>query len=810
MSPARWGKIEEIYHAALARDAAARAAYLDSACGSDSELRAEVESLLESELQAQNFLETQPSAVTQTSMLGRKVGPYRIVSQIGAGGMGEVYRAHDTKLGRDVALKTLPLEFAADPERLARFRREARTLASLNHPNIAAIYGLEESEGTTCLVLELVEGETLYGPLPVEQALDYARQVAEALEAAHAKGIMHRDLKPANVKVTPQGRVKVLDFGLAKAIWGSGEKLDLSQQVTMTALETVAGQIAGTPPYMSPEQTRGQAVDQRTDIWAFGCLLYELLSGKRAFRGDTVPEIWAAVLERQPDWAALPSKAHAKVRALLQRCLQKDIGRRVQDIREARRVLEEEPRKRSRPAAVADTESIAILPSAELPDFQYIADGISEGITRRLAQIPNLRVAPWTMVLRHPMPEQDYARTAGDLGVRTLFTVKLTARGGTYEVRTEWMDPMQREHLWGARYERNVHEFHDLEDEITMDLAERIAPHLRRSQVTEIRKFSATDGKAYELYLKGRHLWNKRTVDPLTKAIQHYQRSLDRDPGFALAFAGIADCYLTLGTFEFTSPALSLPRAKAAATRALELAPALVETRTTLGCLYAFYDWDWDRAEREFQMALASAPNYSVARQWYGASLCAKGRFAAGRKQLRAALELDPLSAMIGTQFAVGCYVERQYEEAARECRNVLDLDPHFWAAWHFLGLCLEALGRLSDAIASLQKAVDLSADTPIACASLAHALAGSGRRADAERMWSTLQSRSQTEYVPPFSLALTCCGLGRLSDALAYLEQAHEDRSPSIALWSRGERRLDPLRSEPRFERILQSAGLA
>jgi tRNA A-37 threonylcarbamoyl transferase component Bud32 len=315
------------------------------------DLRAEVESLLAREEQAGSFLgpPALPNPATfaaGVAVVGRQLGPYRILSPLGAGGMGEVYRAHDSKLDRDVAIKTLPPEFARDPDRLARFQREARTLATLNHPNIAAIYGLQESDNVDCLVLELVEGETLaerikrIGSLPVEKVLDYARQVAEALEAAHSKGMVHRDLKPANVKVTPEGRVKVLDFGLAKAV-RSVEDQDLSQLVTVTQLETIVGHIVGTPPYMSPEQARGRDVDSRTDIWAFGCLLYEVLTGKRAFQGDTFSDTIAAVLEREPAWSALPAETPAKIRDLLRRCLQKDADRRLPDIAEARRVIEE-------------------------------------------------------------------------------------------------------------------------------------------------------------------------------------------------------------------------------------------------------------------------------------------------------------------------------------------------------------------------------------------------------------------------------------------------------------------------------------
>jgi serine/threonine protein kinase/pimeloyl-ACP methyl ester carboxylesterase len=342
MDHERWRRVKVLFHSALEQEPEKRQAFLDHACGGNIDLRQQVERLLTREQEAGSFLETpaahgfipDPRAVT---LVGRQFGPYRIASQLGAGGMGEVYRAHDSKLGRDVAIKTLPAEFTCDSERVARFRREARTLASLNHPNIAAIYGLEESGDLDWLVLELVDGETLSGPLPVAQALDYARQIAEALETAHEKGVIHRDLKPSNVKVTAQGRVKVLDFGLAKAIGGPEANQDLSH-----------GHMLGTPGHMSPEQTRGQPVDERTDIWAFGCLLYELLAGKRAFGGDSVSDTIVAVLEHEPDWQALPVKTPAPILHLLRQCLQKDPQHRLGSIAEARGTIEQVQRIENR------------------------------------------------------------------------------------------------------------------------------------------------------------------------------------------------------------------------------------------------------------------------------------------------------------------------------------------------------------------------------------------------------------------------------------------------------------------------------
>ena len=362
-----WPRVEEVFHAALERAPEARGAFLDGCC-EDAELRREVEILLAADENAGSLLENPALADAVATLegrgwlLGRQFGPYRILSTLGAGGMGEVYRAHDSKLGRDVAIKALPYEFARDPERMARFRGEARTLASLNHPNIAAIYGLEESGGVDCLVLELVEGDALRGPLPIARALDYAHQVAQGLEAAHDKGIVHRDLKPSNVKVTPQGRVKVLDFGLAKAIWGTERNPELSDTELVRGVETQVGHIVGTPGYMSPEQASGSGVDQRADVWAFGCLLFELLAGKPAFSGDTATQTIAAVLESEPDWAALPAKMPAKLRELLRLCLQKQPSRRLANISDARRAIEDLRRgsKRWRRALAATAGTLAV------------------------------------------------------------------------------------------------------------------------------------------------------------------------------------------------------------------------------------------------------------------------------------------------------------------------------------------------------------------------------------------------------------------------------------------------------------------
>jgi eukaryotic-like serine/threonine-protein kinase len=400
MTPERWHQITEIFNSARERDPGSRKAFLADACREDEALRRDVEAMLDGLDIAGEFGENPvfasvarpksgPSAPGTPWFPGTRLGPYEIIAAIGAGGMGEVYRAHDARLSRDVAIKTLPPAFTDDPGRLTRFRREARLLASLNHPNIAAIYALEKSGDVDHLVLELVEGEILSGPIPVDKAIEYARQVAEALEAAHAKGIIHRDLKPANVKVTPEGRVKVLDFGLAKAVWGTIENKDISQSKPASVLETVTGHIVGSPPYMSPEQARGETVDALTDIWAFGCVLYELLTGRRAFEGRGFSDTIAAVLEREPDWTALPRSTPPGIRDLLQRCLHKDATRRLQSIVDARTAIEGVQRGRNR----WKTAAIAAVALATLA----IAGAVW---SRGQALLPNR--SEWVQITRLP------------------------------------------------------------------------------------------------------------------------------------------------------------------------------------------------------------------------------------------------------------------------------------------------------------------------------------------------------------------------------------------------------------------------
>ncbi len=593
-----WRKVEDLFHAALERTPVERQAFLDGICGADTDLRRHVELLLAKGEQAGSFLEVpaienMPVTLTAAApLLGRQFGPYHIVSPLGAGGMGEVYRAHDSKLDRDVAIKTLPQEFARDPERLSRLRREARTLASVNHPNIAAIYGLEESEETNYLVLELVEGETLRGALPVHTALDRACQVAAALEAAHEKGIIHRDLKPANVKVTPQGMVKVLDFGLAKAIWGSQGKQDLSQLAAVTGVESVAGQIVGTPGYMSPEQARGRDVDKRTDIWAFGCLLYELLTGKRAFAGETLPDAIAVVLEREPDWHALPAKTPPKIRELLRQCLQKDAGRRPADIADARRAIEEAQRGWNRwrevaigAAAVATLVIAAALwgvlwrsrqsrkltekDTIVLADFTNTTgdpvfdDTLKQALTVHLEQSPFLNILPQqtvddTLKLMGRSPGQHLTReVARDLcqrtGSRAMLAGSIASLGSQYVIGVNAVDCQTGNTLAQGQVTADSKELVlTALGETTSELRKKLGESLSTIQKfdTPLEQATTSSLEALKAYTLSRETMNEKSE---VAAIPMMKHAIELDPNFALAYAKMGIMYSNIGEATLAS-----------------------------------------------------------------------------------------------------------------------------------------------------------------------------------------------------------------------------------------------------------------
>jgi TolB-like protein len=617
MTPERWQQISQIYDAACVRPLGERAAFVAGVCGHDAGLRREVEALLDQPTSPPALEKLTPAAVARAigdeapaTMTGRRFGPYVVHERIGAGGMGEVYRARDDRLARDVAIKVLPGALAADPERSARFQREARVLASLDHPHIGAIYGVEESEGVCALVLGLIDGETLAeriarGPLPVADALDYARQIAGALEAAHDKGVIHRDLKPANIKITRAGVVKVLDFGLAKTEQLADDRAALPTQ-------TRTGVVMGTPAYMSPEQARGYAVDKRTDIWAFGCVLYAMLTGRDAFAGATPSDTLAAILEREPDCGALPAATPARIAQLLARCFDKDPQRRLRDVGEARVAIEEAQRAgavgrwtpsflagvvvlvviaavivaglawRQRadavPAAAATPSdrriAIAVLPFADISparDQAHLADGMSEELIASMGRIPDLQVTGRESSFRFRGRNEELKTIRDALGVDYLLTGSIQRTELQLRVTLQLLDATTGFQIWSDSYDRALEDIFAIQDEISSSVAEQLGVRLGLGP----NRFPGMTRNvaAYEQLLRGRLLFDRLTAESLQAAVAHFERAFAIDPSFSSALVWQSFSYYQLSQFTIEPDGATEWRRRAAAT--LEQARAL-------------------------------------------------------------------------------------------------------------------------------------------------------------------------------------------------------------------------------------------
>ncbi|MFN8176807.1 MAG: protein kinase [bacterium] len=623
--------------------------------------------------------------------VGTRLGPYEITAPLGAGGMGEVYRARDTRLGRDVAIKGLPEAFARHPERLARFEREARLLASLSHPSIAAIFGLEESGGTPYLVLELIEGETLAqrlarGPLAVREALEICGQIAAAIEAAHERGIVHRDLKPGNVMITPSRTVKVLDFGLAKG--GATEmpsSSDLEASPTLALSATGAGVILGTAPYMSPEQARGRSVDRRADVWAFGCLLYECLAGRQAFAGDTVSDVIARILEREPDWSALPTTVPARLRDVVRRCLTKDVDERPRDIGDLRRELSAIALESSAPSG-SHAPSAAVIPSLAVLYFEnlasdaeseYFCSGITEDILTDLSKIRGLRVASRNAVARYRGAPADLPKVAADLGVGAVLEGSVRRAGDRVRITAQLVNAADGFQLWAERYDRTMEDVFAVQGEIAASIAEALRVALSPAEAVSLVKDRPRDVRAYDLYLKGRERYGSYSDASLREALRLFEQATALDPGYALAWAGIADCYGQLSQWGTDVDVADVTRrGLEAARRAISLNPKLAEAHK------------------------AEALNLRF-----------QGDDEGARAALLRAVEADPRFKPAIINLAVDAFTRADLAAAERYIRRALDVDPQDGFACLWLMTLTKVTGREDEAIATTRRLRALSED---------------------------------------------------------------------------------------------------
>jgi serine/threonine protein kinase/Tfp pilus assembly protein PilF len=735
---------------------------------------------------------------------GTKLGAYEVLAPLGAGGMGEVFRARDARLHREVAIKGLPEAFAKDPERLARFEREARMLASLSHANIAAIYGIEDAGGAPFLVLELVEGESLAqrltrGSLPLREALDVAGQIAAAMEAAHERGIVHRDLKPGNVMLTPARVVKVLDFGLAKGGATEGGAVSgLSQSPTMGAGATASGLVLGTASYMSPEQARGLAVDRRTDVWAFGCVVYECLTARQAFNGPTASDVIGRILEREPDWNALPPATPARLRDLLKRCLTKDVEGRPRDIGDLKRELGAIAQELSSPSGIhasspGGVPSLAVLYFENLANDQeseYFCAGITEDILTDLSKIRGLRVASRNAVVRYKGGPTDIPKIAAELGVGAVLEGSVRRAGGRVRITAQLINAADGFHLWAERYDRTLEDVFAVQEEIAAAIAGALRVTLAPAEAANLARNRPEDVRAYDLYLKGRARYGAYTAASLHEAIALFTQATELDPNYALAWAGIADCYGQLNQWGEHEDRAELARlGLEAAERAMQLNPKLPEAYKAQALVLRFAG-DIDGGRAALLRAVQADPRFAPALLNLCVDAYCLADVAGAERYVRRVLAIDPQDAFATIWLSLITIETSRSEEAAALARRVRTLsDETFYvtASYGIRTMIQLAAGDLDLAAQTIREGLADGAVPAQMHAFEAYLAALAGRADDARRMVKELDGTPALAAGALISAAAAALKVGETEIAVRILNRTVvQQLSPTAA-------RIDP-----------------
>ncbi len=749
-------------------------------------------------------------------MIGKTISHYNILQKLGEGGMGVVYRAKDTKLDRIVALKFLTPHALDSKKERTRLLQEAQAAAALNHPHIATIYEIDEVEDQTFIAMEYIDGQSLKEktksrPLNLEEALEITIQIAEGLQEAHQKDIIHRDIKSGNIMVTSRGQVKIMDFGLAKTAKG---RLTARDEIT-----------SGTVAYMSPEQASGGSIDPRSDVWSLGVVLYEMVAGQLPFKGNYNEAVIYSILNEEPiSIRQLHPKVPMELERILNKALAKSPDERYQnasdvlfDLRKLKRQLEsiisgrQPHKKKARP-------SIAVLPFANLSadkEQEYFCDGMAENLINALTHVEDLRVVARTSAFSFRGKEIDVREIGRKLKVETLLEGSVRRAGNRLRISAQLINVADGYHLWSEKYDRDIGEtccpedIFTIQDEISLAVVDKLKVKLLGGEKAKLVKRHTKDLEAYDLYLKGRFFWNKRTKEGYRKSLGYFQQAIDRDPTYALAYVGIADCYDLLGWYDYLPPEEAFPRARAAAQKALDMDDTLAEANASRGWISTNYEWDWPAAESKYKRAIEINPSYATARQWYAEYLSYMGRYDESIAEAKRAQELDPFSMIINTDLGQVLYYARQYDQAIEQLQKTLELDPNFIVAHFFLALLYAQKAMNDEATAEAQKARALSGgDDSLMLAHLGAIYSFSGRSDEAKKVLDQLHQLSKHRYVSPFYTALIHKGLGQKDQALEWLEKAYKKRDHwletlKVHPW------FDSLRSDPRFIELLRKMGL-
>jgi len=759
-------------------------------------------------------------------MIGARVSHYIILERIGAGGMGIVYKAEDTRLSRQVALKFLPQAFTRDPQALERFRREARTASGLNHPHICTVYEMDAHAGQPFIAMEYLQGQTLkqriaQKPLRNSDILQFAVQIADALEIAHLQGVVHRDIKSTNIFVTERDRVKILDFGLAKLTINpyvaDYDNPSIDSTIAGDPL-TSTGITMGTVGYMSPEQAQGEELDSRTDIFSLGVVLYEMATGTMPFAGRTGAAILSSMLTKDPDH---PSQKNPilppGLEVIIERALEKDRRYRYQTVKQ---ILEDltaltenlSPKVRSsafgRPAG---ERSIAVMPFSNTTpdkDFEYFTDGLADDLINALTKIDGLRVVSRTSAFRLRQKMDDIREIGRQLNVRVILEGSVRRSGDKLRISAQLVNVADGYELWSERYDVEFKDVFSVQDEISRSIAESLKVKLALRHDKRLIEAHTNDMEAYNLYLKGRFYWNKRTPAGLQKAMEHFQQAITRDPNYAQAYSGLADCYLSLPFHSPVSPKRIWPLAKSAAARAVELDDTLAAAHASLAHACS-NEWNWNEAEREFRRAFELNPGYAVAHQWFATNyLSPMGRLDEAVAELRRAAELDPLSLIINTSIGGTLHFQRKYDEAIEQFHKTLDMQPDFpFAHWN-LGRSLVQCRRFDEAEDAFQKALRLSGGLPLFIGSLAHLFIRTGRSDEADSLIEAYNAPGGKGPLPTMVMAALEVARNNHDAAFEWMDKAYEERSGWLAFIN-CEPSLEPLRQDPRFAALVQKLGL-